>query len=160
MLPALSRSSCAVAALALALAACGGATGRPPVGATGGQYDTQCKALMQSHAADLASGRYVPVELIVRPSLQAPTPVPRSALNEAEFAAALAGPGSEKPTTLVLARGTLVEDRPRSGRLAPMERGAAAAVGPDPLATSAAGPSAGAAAFADLASAHADEEAP
>ena len=62
--------------------------------------------------------------------------------------------------TLVLARGTLVEDRPRSWRLAPQERGAAAAVGPDPLATSAAGPSAGAAAFADLGSAHADEEAP
>ena len=105
MLPTLSRSSCALAALALAVAACGGATGRPPVGATGGQYDTQCKALMQSHAADLASGRYVPVELIARPSLQAQTPAPRSVLNEAEFAAALAGPGSEKPTTLVLARG-------------------------------------------------------
>jgi len=95
--------SCLVFAL-LSVAACGGAAGHPPVGAAGGPYDTQCQALQQTHAANLASGRYVPVDLIVRPSLQAKTET-RSILSEREFAAALMGPHGAKPTTLVLARG-------------------------------------------------------
>lgn len=92
-------------ALALGVVACGGAAATPTPGFQPSVYDTQCEALVQAHAGDLAAGRYVPVELVVRPSLQSAAPAERKVLGERDLAAALAAPGTEKPTTLILARG-------------------------------------------------------
>ena len=103
---------CAVAVVALAIA-CGGPKrreGGPPVGEPGGAYDLACQAAAADRAKEAASGKYVPVDLLVHqwPSGDA-KPITRAFLPEAEFGQSLiAAPAPNARalrTVLVLARG-------------------------------------------------------